>query len=131
MPTAPCENGYATASTSFINDADLGEGPRTRAHVSLSGVQAVASPAGQPGSPRAGDGDDDTLNWYLSDVWQTEEGLPQNAIQAITQTRDGYLWVGTPVGLVRFDGVRFTVFKEGQLQNSNIHALLEAIGPDA
>ena len=87
--------------------------------LSLSGVQAASRPA----PPRADDAD--TLNWYLTDVWQTEEGLPQNAIQAITQTRDGYLWFGTPVGLVRFDGVRFTVFNQGQLQNNNIHALLE------
>ena len=89
-------------------------------YVSLSGVLAAAS---QAASPPADDAD--TLNWYLTDVWQTEEGLPQNAIQAITQTRDGYLWFGTPVGLVRFDGVRFTVFNQGQLQNNNIHALLE------
>ncbi len=67
----------------------------------------------------------DTLREYLSEVWQTEDGLPQNAIQAITQTRDGYLWFGTPAGLVRFDGVRFTAFNQGQLQNNNVHALLE------
>ncbi len=45
-----------------------------------------------------------------ADVWQVENGLPQDAIQAITQTKDGYLWLGTEQGLVRFDGVRFTVF---------------------
>src|SRR5882762_19464 len=43
-------------------------------------------------------------------VWRTQDGLPQNRIQAITQTADGYLWLGTPGGLVRFDGVRFFVF---------------------
>jgi ligand-binding sensor domain-containing protein/signal transduction histidine kinase len=61
---------------------------------------------------------------YLSDVWQTEQGLPQNGIQAIAQTREGYLWLGTPGGLVRFDGVRFAVFNQGQFQNNNVHALL-------
>ena len=45
------------------------------------------------------------------DHWTTEHGLPQNAINAITQTRDGYLWLATNDGLVRFDGLRFTVFK--------------------
>jgi ligand-binding sensor domain-containing protein/signal transduction histidine kinase len=43
-------------------------------------------------------------------VWQLEEGLPQNTIRAIHQTRDGYLWLATEEGLARFDGVRFTVF---------------------
>lgn len=42
-------------------------------------------------------------------VWQTEEGLPNNGVQAIHQAADGYLWVGTSRGLARFDGVRFTV----------------------
>jgi len=42
--------------------------------------------------------------------WGTEVGLPQNTVNAIVQTRDGYLWVGTRDGLARFDGVRFTVF---------------------
>ena len=40
----------------------------------------------------------------------TENGLPQNTVQAIIQTRDGYLWIGTQEGLARFDGLNFTVF---------------------
>src|SRR5262245_22746553 len=40
--------------------------------------------------------------------WQTEDGLPQNAVNAILQSREGYLWVGTDSGLARFDGERFT-----------------------
>jgi len=50
---------------------------------------------------------------YLIDFWQTDQGLPQNTVTAITQTRDGYLWVGTLGGLARFDGARFTVFTSG------------------
>ncbi len=65
------------------------------------------------------------LSDYLSDVWQTENGLPQNAVQAVVQTRDGYIWLGTTAGLVRFDGLRFTVFDRGQLKVNNVHALLE------
>jgi signal transduction histidine kinase/ligand-binding sensor domain-containing protein len=42
--------------------------------------------------------------------WTTENGLPQNSIQALLQTRDGYLWMSTLDGLVRFDGVRFRIF---------------------
>ena len=47
---------------------------------------------------------------YRFDNWTTEQGLPQNSVPAITQTQDGYLWLATYNGLVRFDGVRFTVF---------------------
>src|SRR5688500_10566961 len=50
------------------------------------------------------------LTQYGHDVWQIEDGLPQNTIRAIRQTRDGYLWLATEEGLVRFDGVRFAVF---------------------
>ena len=47
---------------------------------------------------------------YLHTVWTTEDGLPQNSINDIIQTRDGYLWLATFGGLVRFDGMTFTVF---------------------
>ncbi len=47
---------------------------------------------------------------YLIDTWDTDQGLPQSSGNAIVQTPDGYLWFGTFNGLVRFDGLRFTVF---------------------
>lgn len=47
---------------------------------------------------------------YRFDNWTTEQGLPQNSVLAITQTHDGYLWLATYNGLVRFDGVRFSVY---------------------
>ncbi len=47
------------------------------------------------------------LSQYSLRVWQTRDGLPQNTIQTLLQTRDGYIWLGTLEGLVRFDGVRF------------------------
>lgn len=43
-------------------------------------------------------------------TWTTEQGLPQNFVTAITQTPDGFLWVGTNGGLARFDGLRFRTF---------------------
>src|SRR5215472_19055513 len=50
------------------------------------------------------------INQYVHNSWRSEDGLPQNSVDAILQTRDGYLWVGTEEGLVRFNGVQFTVF---------------------
>jgi PAS domain S-box-containing protein len=47
---------------------------------------------------------------YVTTVWQTEQGLPQNSVNALAQDHDGYLWIGTFGGLARFDGERFTVF---------------------
>ncbi|MBM3301356.1 MAG: hypothetical protein FJY85_15560, partial [Deltaproteobacteria bacterium] len=47
---------------------------------------------------------------YSHEFWQVREGLPQQTVQAIVQTLDGYLWVATQEGLVRFDGLKFTVF---------------------
>lgn len=61
-------------------------------------------------------------------VWQAEEGLPATSLTAITQTHDGYLWVGTYSGLARFDGLSFKVY-EGVgapgLCNGRITALYE------
>ena len=44
---------------------------------------------------------------WLARWWQTEEGLPDNSVNGLAQTEDGYLWIGTPTGLARFDGIRF------------------------
>jgi ligand-binding sensor domain-containing protein/tRNA A-37 threonylcarbamoyl transferase component Bud32 len=49
---------------------------------------------------------------YIIDSWTTETGLPQSSVWAVLQTSDGYLWIGTEEGLVRFDGVKFTIFDE-------------------
>jgi signal transduction histidine kinase/ligand-binding sensor domain-containing protein len=47
---------------------------------------------------------------FLSDVWTSDDGLPDSSVTAIAQTPDGYLWVGTYNGLARFDGLRFVTF---------------------
>ncbi len=63
---------------------------------------------------------------YFIDVWQTDQGLPGNAVSSLVQTRDGYIWVGTFNGLARFDGLAFTVFGERQgLLNRRIKCLYE------
>jgi len=68
------------------------------------------------------------ITQYTHQVWKTEQGLPQNTVSAMVQTHAGYIWVGTELGLVRFDGVRFTVFDESntpELKSNVIVALAE------
>ncbi len=44
---------------------------------------------------------------YTLTTWQARDGLPQETITAIGQTKDGIIWIGAPSGLIRFDGTRF------------------------
>lgn len=45
---------------------------------------------------------------YLIDKWEKTDGIPSNMVKAIAQTPDGYLWIATLNGLVRFDGIKFS-----------------------
>jgi len=57
-----------------------------------------------------------------------ENGLPQNTVQALVQTRDGFVWLGTEVGLVRFDGNGFADFDRSSspaLPGNDVRCLLE------
>jgi len=65
---------------------------------------------------------------YITRAWQSDEGLPANAVTGVLQARDGYLWISTYSGLARFDGVRFTVFDDHNtpaLASSRITSLFE------
>lgn len=69
------------------------------------------------------------LTEYSLTAWQAEDGLPQDTVQALAQTRDGYLWAGTVEGLARFDGVGFTVFgraNEEAFASGDVQALFES-----
>jgi ligand-binding sensor domain-containing protein/signal transduction histidine kinase len=69
-----------------------------------------------------------TLSEYGHQVWLSENGLPQNTVQALTQTRDGYIWIGTQEGLARFDGVKFDVFDKQntpQLGSNDVRVLYQ------
>lgn len=68
------------------------------------------------------------ITQYVHTVWRSENGLPQNSIQALLQTRDGYLWMGTQEGLVRFNGVEFKVFNKANtpaIRHNDIRALYQ------
>jgi ligand-binding sensor domain-containing protein/signal transduction histidine kinase len=65
---------------------------------------------------------------YVLSAWATEKGLPPGDVFAIAQDVDGYLWLGTPNGLIRFDGSRFTPWTasspETALPSGPVHAIV-------
>ena len=68
------------------------------------------------------------LRHYGYQSWQTDSGLPQNTVHAVLQTSDGYLWIGTEAGLVRFDSMQFKTFTRKdtpQLGSDLIYSLME------
>ena len=60
--------------------------------------------------PVAASAQDKPLSAFYRETWTTRQGLPHNQINAIAQTQDGYLWLGTWEGLVRYNGLEFQVF---------------------
>lgn len=82
-----------------------------------------ANVGGQPVEPLA-----QPQTELMVKAWSVAEGLPHTSVTALAQTRDGYLWIGTLAGLVRFDGVRFKVFTPQncpELPRSRIGRLFE------
>ena len=61
---------------------------------------AQSQPASSPKTPPS----------FVRETWTARDGLPINSITQILQSRTGYIWLATFDGLVRFDGVKFTVF---------------------
>jgi ligand-binding sensor domain-containing protein len=60
---------------------------------------------------------------YSVQVWTTENGLPQNSINDITQTKDGYLWLATFDGLVKFDGIKFTNYNTSNTPELKVNGI--------
>ncbi|WP_224247644.1 two-component regulator propeller domain-containing protein [Hyalangium gracile] len=80
------------------------------------------------GTPSLGREPNRALSQYSHQAWRNEDGLPQNTVLALQQTQDGYLWLGTFEGLVRFDGAHFTVFDRHntlELSEHGIRTLLD------
>ncbi len=51
------------------------------------------------------------VSQYIHNSWGTDKGFPGGAVTSIAQTPDGYLWIGTDRGLIRFDGINFHSFE--------------------
>lgn len=69
------------------------------------------------------------LTQLIREQWQTERGLPQNTVYDLLQDRNGYLWLGTEGGLVRFDGIQFDVYDKEYFQgnfHNFVYRILEA-----
>jgi signal transduction histidine kinase len=67
------------------------------------------------------------------DNWQAKNGLPQNSVHNIVQTKDGYLWMASSGGLIRYDGVKFKVYNIDNtpiLKNNRIKSLYATAGGD-
>jgi|GEM_PF-784860 len=68
------------------------------------------------------------ISQYQCDTWQKNQGLPQNSVFAITQNKEGYLWIATYEGLARFDGSEFQAYSTlnvSELKSSGIWEVYE------
>jgi signal transduction histidine kinase/ligand-binding sensor domain-containing protein len=115
-PELACGFGRAASNikTMFLRAAKI----YIPGRLALVFVAAVAGFFSAPAAPN-----------YFTRTWQVEQGLPQNKVTAVVQTRDGYLWAGTYSGLARFDGIHFTVFDDNntpELRGSRVTSLFEA-----
>ena len=99
--------------------------PRWRA-AALAGAIAIVWSAG---ALRAAD-PERAFSQFIRDRWDTARGYTAGQVYAISQTRDGYLWVAAEKGIVRFDGVRFRLF-QSVLPTSSTDTAALSLAPDA
>jgi signal transduction histidine kinase/ligand-binding sensor domain-containing protein len=65
----------------------------------------------------------DTGSSWFAHAWRTDDGLPDNGVSGIAQTPDGFLWIGTQGGLVRFDGAQFEEFSPDKITGVPNHVV--------
>ena len=80
---------------------------------SRPGLAALVAGCALAIAPPAAAEPDVPLSEYVVTSWTTKDGLPSDVIWAVAQDPEGYLWLGTNGGLVRFDGVRFVAVDGG------------------
>src|SRR5688500_15952514 len=73
-------------------------------------IVLLATCAVLPGPPAHALDPGKAVTQYHLDTWGVKDGLPAHSVTDMEQSRDGYVWLATQGGLVRFDGVRFTVY---------------------
>jgi signal transduction histidine kinase/CheY-like chemotaxis protein/ligand-binding sensor domain-containing protein len=101
---------------------DTNDAPRIAA---LLLAAILCSPGASFGLDRGRD-----ISQYGHDTWNSQDGLPGEAVHQILQSPDGYLWLRTSAGLVRFDGVRF-VLVEPKVGGRPLDEPIKAIGRGA
>ncbi len=74
--------------------------------LTVAGLLILCSPA----ASMHGLGTQRGLSQFGQQSWRSDSGLPQNTVHSVLQTRDGFLWIATEGGLVRFDGQSFRVY---------------------
>src|SRR5690242_8289863 len=75
--------------------------------------------------------DNKPLSMYAREVWTTRDGLPHNQVNAIAQTREGYLWFATWGGIVRYNGQEFRTFGRANVPELRDNGMRGAtVGPD-
>ncbi len=70
------------------------------------------------------------VSQYVRDHWGPEQGFPRGPVYAISQTADGYLWIGAEAGLVRFDGLSFRL-TEAKSEAFDVRTVLGLTPDDA
>ena len=121
----PCFGGSGNGETILTVVARAHGRARTSVVLSvvLAGMLLVVRPCAFALDPAL------DVSQYAHTAWKVREGFTRGQIVAIAQTRDGYLWLGTEFGLLRFDGVRAVPWQPPggeQLPSNDIRGLLVA-----
>lgn len=92
--------------------------PGTLQAAATAAPQAAPTPVEKP------------ITAFYRETWTTRQGLPHNQVNAIAQTPDGYLWLGTWEGLVRYNGLEFQLFDRANtpaLQDNGVRSVRAAV----